>query len=79
MVANLFCHLVHGYTVGAGDMSFVGIVVPRGEDEYATGGYGVEKTVLRFVVIAEAVVRDTDDRLPCYIITINNAKVLLFC
>ena len=62
MVANLFRHLVHGYAIGAGDMAFVGIVLPRAENQHTPGGYGVEQAVLRFVVITEAVVRDTDER-----------------
>ena len=58
---NLLGHVVEGNAVGAGDMTFFGIVLPRGEDEDVSGSDRVKQAVGWFIIVAETVVGEEDD------------------
>ena len=60
-MADFFCYIVEGDAIGARDMFFGGVVLPRGEDEHVTGINGIEESCGGFVIIAKAVIGKVDD------------------
>jgi len=59
--ADFICHRIEGYAVCAGDMTFIGVVLPRREDEQTTGIDRIKEMDRGFVVLSEAVVGKVDD------------------
>ena len=64
--SNLFRQGVESHAVGAADMALAGVVLPRAEKEEAAFGTGIEEGVGRLVIVAEAVVEQTDEGMALF-------------
>ena len=60
--ADVFGHFVHRDAVRTADVLFVGIVVPRAQDEDLLFCDCIEECGGRFVIIAKAIIGDVDKR-----------------
>ena len=59
---DLFGEAVEGDALGTGDVSLIGVMLPRREDKQAAFGNGIKEGIGGFEELTEAVVGEEDDK-----------------
>ena len=59
---DLFGEAIEGDALGTGDVSLIGVMLPRREDKQATLGNGIKESIGGFEELTEAVVCEEDDK-----------------